>query len=96
MTNSIPAPILLADVRAGQSFPLGATVYADGVNFCLFSKHAEDVELLLFDRPNDPSPARIIPLNRQRNRTFYYWHLFVENLTAGQVYAYRVYGPYEP
>jgi glycogen operon protein len=94
--HSTPVPTTLADVRAGQSFPLGATVYPDGVNFCLFSKHGEDVELLLFDRPNDPVPARIIPLDRQRHRTFYYWHIFVENLKAGQVYAYRVYGPYEP
>ena len=92
----MPVPTTLADVRAGQSFPLGATVYADGVNFCLFSKHAEDVELLLFDRPNDPTPARIIALDRQRNRTFYYWHIFIEDLKAGQVYAYRVHGPYVP
>lgn len=92
----MPVPTMLADVCIGQTFPLGATVYADGVNFCLFSKHAEDVDLLLFDGPNDPMPSRVINLHRNHNRTFYYWHVFVQGLKAGQVYAYRVHGPYQP
>ncbi|QHU98748.1 glycogen debranching protein GlgX [Synechocystis sp. CACIAM 05] len=96
MPQLISVPNLSTDVRIGQTFPLGATVYADGVNFCLFSKHAEKVTLLLFDRPNDPAPARTIELHRGQNRTFYYWHIFVEGLKAGQVYAYRVDGSHEP
>lgn len=88
----LPAPGL----RPGQTSPLGATVYEDGVNFCLFSKHAEGAELLLFDEPTAPAPSRVIALNPKLNKTFFYWHLFVEGLGAGQVYAYRVKGPWAP
>ena len=84
------------DVLPGQSFPLGATVHPDGVNFCLFSEHGERIELLLFDEPNAPKPSRVIPLNPQVNKTFYYWHVFVKGIEAGQVYAYRAYGPFAP
>ena len=42
------------NISPGQSFPLGATVYPNGVNFSLFSKNAEVLELLLFENPNDP------------------------------------------
>jgi glycogen operon protein len=84
------------DIEPGRSFPLGATVYPDGVNFSLYSRSGEAVELLLFEAPNDPKPSRVIALNPKENRTFYYWHVFVPGLQAGQVYAYRVYGPFAP
>ncbi len=84
------------DVEPGRSFPLGATVYPDGVNFSLYSKSGEAVELLLFDAADDPKPSRVIALDPKINRTFYYWHVFVVGLQAGQVYAYRVYGPFAP
>jgi glycogen operon protein len=87
---------MTSDLRQGKSYPLGATVYPEGVNFCLYSKHADWVELLLFDHPLDPQPSRIISLNPQVNKTFFYWHIFVEKLTAGQVYAYRVHGKFQP
>lgn len=80
----------------GRSFPLGATVYPEGVNFSIFSKSSAAVELLLFAAPDDPQPSQVINLDPKRNKTFYYWHVLVPNLTAGQVYAYRVYGPYLP
>ena len=85
-----------ADIRPGESYPLGATVYPDGVNFSLFSKNCTAVELLLFDRPEDGQPSRVLPLDPRRDRTFYYWHVFVPGLRAGQLYGYRVYGPHEP
>ena len=84
------------DVLPGKSFPLGATVYPHGVNFSVFSKNCDAVELLLFDRPDDTHPAQIIPLDPERNRTFYYWHVFVPGIGAAQLYAYRVRGPFEP
>ncbi len=87
---------ILQRVDTGSTSPLGATVTARGVNFCLFSKHAKGVELLLFDAPNTSQPSQVIPLDPQRNRTFYYWHIFVQGLKEGQVYGYRVYGPHEP
>ena len=83
-------------VLPGQSFPLGATVYPWGVNFCVFSKNCDAVELLLFDDVDDARPARVIPLDPQQNRTFYYWHAFVRGIGEGQLYGYRVYGPFEP
>ena len=83
-------------IELGQSFPLGATVYPDGVNFSLFSKNSTAMELLLFDAVDDPQPAQIIPFDPKRNRTFYYWHIFVPHLKPGQLYGYRADGPFEP
>ncbi len=87
---------MFSDVQPGQSFPLGATVQPDGVNFSIFSKNCVFLELLLFDDADDPKPARIIQLDPERNRTFYYWHAFVPRLQAGQLYGYRAYGPFAP
>jgi isoamylase len=84
------------NVLPGQSYPLGATVYAIGVNFCLYSKHATGVDLLLFDAANLIEPKRTITLDPQQNRTSYYWHVFVPGLKAGQVYGFRVHGPFTP
>ena len=85
------------DFEPGQSYPLGATPHADGVNFSVYSKHADGLELLLFDTPEDPQPARVIELDPSRNhRTFHYWHAFVPSIGPGQIYAFRAYGPNEP
>jgi glycogen operon protein len=88
--------IVERDILPGKSYPLGATVYPDGVNFSVFSKSCSAVELLLFNDPDDAVPARVIRLDPARNRTFYYWHAFVRGLKAGQLYGYRVYGPHDP
>ena len=80
----------------GQSFPIGPTIKEDGVNFCLFSKNAQRVELLLFEKIEDVSPARVISLNPAVNRTYHYWHVFVPSLQSGQLYGYRVTGPNDP
>ncbi|MGA2404272.1 MAG: glycogen debranching enzyme, partial [Syntrophobacteraceae bacterium] len=80
----------------GKSFPLGAAVCPDGVNFSIFSKHSTAVELLLFERVDDPKPSRVVTLDPRTNRTYHYWHTFVPGVKAGQLYAYRVRGPYAP
>ena len=80
----------------GRNFPIGATVIDCGVNFSLFSRSATNVELLLFDSVTDARPARVIRLDPTTNRTYHYWHVFVPDLQPGQVYAYRVDGPYQP
>jgi glycogen operon protein len=80
----------------GSSFPLGATVCPGGVNFSVFSKNATAVELLFFDRTNDPVPVRTIHLDPKINKTYHYWHVFVPDIQAGQTYGYRVRGPFEP
>src|SRR4051794_15336533 len=76
--------------------PLGASVVPGGVNFSIFSRTAEAVELLLFDGKDDAKPAQVIPLDPVANRTYHYWHTFVPGLRAGQLYAFRADGPYEP
>lgn len=80
----------------GKSWPLGATVYPEGVNFSIYSKNAESIELLLFDNADDAKPSRVIPLDPKKNRTYFYWHTFVRGIGSGQLYGYRVYGPYAP
>jgi glycogen operon protein len=84
------------DILVGRSAPLGATVEPDGVNFSLFSKHCEALELLLFDSEDDPQPSRTLWLDPKRHRTFCYWHAFVKGLKVGQVYAWRAHGPCNP
>src|SRR5215469_3606584 len=79
----------------GSSSPLGATIVPDGVNFSVFSHGATAVDLLLFDREDDPRPARVIPLDSLANRTYHYWHTFVPGLQPEQLYGYRVHGPFD-
>lgn len=86
----------IQDVLPGFSFPLGATVQSGGVNFCIYSQHATAVELLLFEAPEDPQPSWTITLDPKQHKTAYYWHVFVPGLGAGQIYAYRVHGPFAP
>jgi glycogen operon protein len=80
----------------GKSFPLGATLYPDGVNFSVYSKTSTGLELLLFDGVDEPSPSRVLALDPRVNRTFHYWHIFVQGLQAGQIYGFRAQGPFEP
>lgn len=83
-------------VLPGESFPLGATVYPHGVNFCIFCQNGSAIELLLFDTVNTAQAAQTIKLDPQLNRTYYYWHVFVPGIKAGQIYAYRVDGLFAP
>jgi isoamylase len=83
-------------VLPGESFPLGATVYPHGVNFSVFSQNAAAIELLLFSTPQDTHPTHVIPLDPPYHKTYYYWHVFIPELEAGQIYGYRVYGEYAP
>ena len=80
----------------GRSFPLGATIADGGVNFSLFSRTATGVELLFFDNESDDRPSRVMPIDPAANRTYHYWHVFVPGVEAGQIYGYRVRGPYDP
>jgi isoamylase len=80
----------------GRSFPLGATVYPEGVNFSVFSKGATRVELLLFGEMDAPRPERVLTLDPRQHRTYHYWHVFVPGLRAGQIYGFRVVGPWAP
>jgi glycogen operon protein len=79
-------------VETGTAYPLGATPVADGVNFALYSKHATEVFLLLFDSPGAP-PSDVIQL-RERDRMV--WHAEVKGIGPGQLYGYKVRGEYRP
>jgi glycogen operon protein len=83
-------------IAPGESAPLGARVTAGGVNFSVYSRDAELVELLLFDGPQALEPADTIPLDPRSHRTYHYWHTFVPGLGTGQVYAYRAHGRSAP
>lgn len=84
------------EVLPGSPHPLGATVSSEGINFSIFSRHAERIELLLFSGADDPQPCHSFALDPVRHRTYYYWHCLVRGAGDGQVYAYRARGPYQP
>lgn len=77
----------------GKPYPLGATWTGDGVNFALFSQHATAVDVCLFESIDDPHEAIRV---RMAECTDHVWHVFIPNLKPGQLYGYRVYGPYDP
>jgi glycogen operon protein len=81
---------------SSRPFPLGATVDASGVNFSIYSHHAQALELLLYDSVDAAAPARVIALDPHRDRTGDYWHLRVADLLPGQLYAWRAHGPFDP
>jgi isoamylase len=85
-----------ADVRVGVPLPLGTSAHGEGVNFAFISRHASRVRLELFDHPEDATAVRVIDMDPSRNRTGDVWHVWVEGIRAGQLYAYRVDGPYKP
>ena len=52
--------------------------------------------MLLFDAEDDARPSRVVPIDPAANRTYHYWHVFVPGLRPGQIYGYRVHGPWDP
>ena len=84
------------ELPRGNTSPLGATVTPGGVNFSVFARDCTGVELLLFDQADDANASRTITLDPKRNRTYHYWHIFVPGIGAGQLYGFRVAGPFEP
>lgn len=75
----------------GSPFPLGATWDGEGVNFALFSENATAVDLCLFDsKTNKEKRIRVKEVDD------HIWHVYIPKLKPGQLYGYRVYGPYEP
>lgn len=84
------------DVRRGVPLPLGTHESAGGVNFSLFSRHASRVRLEFFDLAADATPARVFEFDPARNRTADVWHVWVKGIRPGQLYDYRLDGPYQP
>lgn len=80
-------------VWPGRPYPLGATWDGGGVNFAIFSEHATQVELCLFDSPDAKRESHRIKLPEQTDMA---WHGYLPDVQPGQLYGYRVYGPYDP
>ena len=80
-------------VWPGSPYPLGATWDGVGVNFALFSEHATRVELCLFDSRNAEVESLTISLPEQTDMV---WHGYLPDIHPGQLYGYRVHGPYAP
>jgi isoamylase len=81
-----------ARLSAGAPYPLGATWCGRGTNFALFSANAQKVELCLFDRYGRREIERVALPERSDD----VWHGYLNDIMPGQLYGYRVYGPYEP
>jgi isoamylase len=79
-------------VSAGTPYPLGATADRRGTNFALFSAHAEKVELCLFDESGERERTRVVLPERTND----IWHGHLSDVEPGQLYGYRVHGPYQP
>jgi glycogen operon protein len=79
--------------RPGTRFPPGATPTCGGVNFCVYSRHATGVELLLYEREESEHPFQVVELSPEENRTYSFWHVFVEDLGPGTCYTWRAHGP---
>jgi isoamylase len=80
-------------VWPGRPYPLGATWDGLGVNFALYSENAEQVELCLFDSSDAATESSRIVLTDHSDMV---WHTYLPDARPGQLYGYRVYGPYEP
>jgi len=83
-------------LKHGNPYPSGCNLTAGGVNFSIFSRHATAVELLLFDSTDSDQPFQIIHLRKEKNRTFFSWHVFVKDLPVATWYCWRMDGPYDP
>ncbi|HMG07378.1 MAG TPA: hypothetical protein VK609_02650, partial [Mucilaginibacter sp.] len=77
----------------GNPFPLGATWDGNGVNFTLYSENATGVDLCLFNTMNDEIESSRIQITEFSDLI---WHIYIRGLKPGQLYGYRVHGPYEP
>jgi isoamylase len=80
-------------VWPGRPYPLGATWDGAGVNFALYSEHATKVELCLYDSIDSKKESTRVVLPEQTDMV---WHGYLPDVEPGQLYGYRVYGPYEP
>ncbi len=89
--HALPGPI-----TRGRPKPLGAAADAHGTQFAVFSRHATRVSLLLYDHPEQELPSAEVVFDPQLHRTGDIWHMHLAGVHPGQLYLYRVDGPYDP
>jgi glycogen operon protein len=75
----------------GKPYPLGSTAHRKGTNFALFSEGASRVDVCLYDADGNETDCVTL-----RERTAFVWHGFIRDIKPGQLYNYRVHGPWEP
>jgi isoamylase len=80
-------------VGLGEPYPLGVTWRGNGVNFALYSEHATAVDLCLFDTMESSQEEVRIRVTEHSDEV---WHIFLPDIKPGQLYGYRVEGPYDP
>jgi isoamylase len=95
-TNGFAAPTEKGEVQEGNPVSWRAHQREDGVNFALFSRHTSRVRIELYQNADDSTATRIIELDPVRHRTGDVWHVWVRSIPAGQLYGYRIEGPYQP
>ncbi len=83
-------------VLPGRAFPIGSAVRQNGIRFAVFSRHATRVWLCIFEKAEDEKPAYEIEYDAGRHRVGDVWSIYVEGLSEGTLYAYRMDGPYDP
>ena len=88
-----PTTMPTSRVWKGLPYPLGATPYGNGVNFSIFSENSTGAELCLFDRPDSAEPTARLRFTERENHV---WHMFLPDVQPGQLYGYRLDGPYNP
>jgi glycogen operon protein len=91
-----PTSSVRLQTSTGLPLPLGVHLREDGSNFALFSRHAQTVWLELYDDETDAAPSHRFALRPDRHRTGDIWHIWVDDVGPGQLYGYRVDGPYAP
>lgn len=82
-----------SNVYPGQPFPLGPTWDGNGVNFAIYSQHATSVQVCLFENIDATTASSVIDVTQ---RSGHIWHVYVQGIRPGQLYGYRIDGPYEP
>jgi glycogen operon protein len=76
--------------RIGSRLPGGATWSEEGTNFSVYSQDARNMELRLYETGESTEPFQVIALDPNTQRTFFAWHVFVEQLPVGTYYTWRV------
>ena len=80
-------------VYPGRPYPLGSMWDGEGVNFAIYADHATAIELCLFDDETDVKESMKLILTE---RTHHIWHIYLPGIKPGQLYGYRVHGPFRP
>ncbi|MDR1747726.1 MAG: glycogen debranching enzyme, partial [Spirochaetaceae bacterium] len=80
----------------GKPLPQGASPHHNGVNFSVFTRNGTGVILDIFENEDDAKPCFSYTFDPERNCTGDLWHVFLEGLSPGALYLYRVDGPFDP